>query len=82
MKIWPRSEIRELLALAERTGIARATLGSPDEAAKFRFAIYTFRRTHGTKFDFSVVVEGNDVVVRQNEMPSITIHYNEGCYAT
>lgn len=65
--IWPRDQIRELLALADASGSARAELISAEEAEKFRFAIYFFRRQHGIGQNLTITLDGNFVVVEKRE---------------
>ena len=72
-KIWPTEVIRELLALAAATGESQATLASAEEARLFRFAIYTFRKVHGTGADLSITLDDNIVVVRKRTVPVITL---------
>jgi len=67
------STIRELIALAERVGLAKAALGSPEEARLFRFAIYSFRRANGVGQELSITLEDNEVVLRKRQCPSIEI---------
>lgn len=76
-KIWPRDQIRELLALADATGSARAECASPEEAEKFRFAIYYFRRQTGIGLSLSITLDNNFVVVAQEEMREVTIIHHE-----
>jgi hypothetical protein len=72
-KIWPHEMIRELLALAEAGGEARAELETRREAERFRFAIYSFRRQNNIGNSLSVTIDGNTVVVARKEMPTVTI---------
>jgi hypothetical protein len=66
--------IRELLALADVQGSARAQLRSRSEAERFRFAIYSFRRQNQFGHNISVTIEGdNTVVLTKREAPEITI---------
>jgi hypothetical protein len=74
--IWPKDVIRELLAQASLTGEARAELASPTEAERFRFAIYSFRRTEGIGYDLSITLDTNTVVVRKKHLPSVRIVEN------
>ena len=70
---WPQHTIRELIALGETSGEARATLGTPEEARLFRFAIYTFRKEHNVGFDLRITLEENVVVLRRRPQPVIVI---------
>jgi hypothetical protein len=65
--------IRELIALAERTGFAKAALGSAEEARLFRFAIYSFRRANEVGLELSITLDDNEVVLRKRQCPSIEI---------
>lgn len=64
-QLWPTSTIRELLALAEAAGESRAILESAEDARLFRFAIYSFRKTHDIGADLSITLEDNTVVVHK-----------------
>lgn len=72
-KVWPHATIREIIALASLQGEARATLQTPREAELFRFAIYSFRRSHNVGYDLSVTIGGNDVLLTKNEPKSVII---------
>jgi hypothetical protein len=72
-KIWPLDTIRELLALANTSGEARATLASAEEAELFRFAIYNFRRNHSLGLDMTVTIDDNAVVVTKRTLAAVTI---------
>jgi len=75
--VWPHDTIRELLALADATGVSKAECASPEEAEKFRFAIYYFRRQHGLGNDLSVTLDGSFVIIEKKEMREITILQTE-----
>ena len=72
-KVWPHDQIRELLTLAELNGSARAELGSAEEAEKFRFALYYFRRQHQIGQGLSITIEDSFVIVEKREMREVTI---------
>lgn len=72
MRIWPHAMIRELIALAEAQGEARAQLASRSEAERFRFAIYSFRRQNQLGSTISVTIEDEGtVVLTKREAPEI-----------
>lgn len=77
MKIWPQSTIRELLALAETIGEARATLDSPEDAERFRFAIYTFRRAKKFGNNTTVRISGNSVIIERKPEIRIATPFSE-----
>lgn len=72
-KLWPQSKIRELLAQAAANGEARAQLDSRDNAERFRYSIYAFRKSHGIGYDVSVTLDGNTVVVTKKTTPSVVL---------
>lgn len=72
-KSWDPSIIRELLARASLCGVARADLGSPDEASLFRFAIYNFRKTHHLGLDLRITLSDNSVLIEKQQIPAIHI---------
>ena len=72
-RIWPADMIREMLALAEATGEAYAELENPAEAAKFRFAVYTFRKTQRLGEDLAISIEGRRVWARQRPSPMVVV---------
>ena len=72
-KIWPKGVIRELLAHASLTGEAKAELDSRLEAERFRFAIYSFRKTEGIGYDLTVTISGPTVVITKKHLPSVKI---------
>ena len=77
-QVWPHATMRELLAQANATGEARATLASAREAELFRFAIYSYRRKHASEYcTLAITLDGNNVVATRREEPSVTIVYAE-----
>ena len=74
---WPPEKIKALLDQAVATDCAKAVLVSPREAELFRYAIYTYRRTHdvdGLWKQLSVTIEDCTVVVAKRiERPPVTI---------
>lgn len=72
-KTWPKDQIRELIALANVSGSAKAKLSSPGEAKLFRFAIYNFRRRQGLGEDLVIDLTGDEVTLTKAEIPTITI---------
>ena len=72
-RIWPADSIRELLTAAELVGAASATLETPEDASRFRFAIYTFRKQNALGEDLVVTVTGNVVVVSRPKVHNISI---------
>lgn len=76
-KVWPHEQIRELFALAELNGSARAELASPEKAEKFRFAIYYFRRQNSIGLDISITLENNFVVMEKREIREVMIVQEE-----
>lgn len=72
-KLWPQSKIRELLAQAAANGEARAQLDSRDNAERFRYSIYAFRKSHGIGYDVSVTLDDNTVVVTKKTTPSVVL---------
>lgn len=76
-KVWPHDQIRELLALAELNGSARAELASPKEAEKFRFALYYFRRQQDIGQNLVITIEDSFVIVEKREMREVTIVQQE-----
>ena len=75
--IWPHNTIRELLALADATGVSKAECDSPKEAEKFRFAIYYFRRQHGLGNDLSVTLDGSFVILEKKELREVIVTQGE-----
>lgn len=74
-QVWPLATIRELLALAEANGQSKATLSSAEEARRFRFAIYTFRKNNNIGRDVSVTIDDKTVIVTRK--PTVTILQSE-----
>jgi chloramphenicol O-acetyltransferase len=75
--IWPKDVIRELLALAEAQGSARAEVGTEREAELFRFAIYAFRRQTNLGQNLTIDLDNGAVVVTKRASPQITIVHPE-----
>ena len=75
--IWPHNTIRELLALADATGVSKAECTSPEEAERFRFAIYYFRRQHGLGQGLSITIEDSFVIIEKKEMREVSIVQEE-----
>lgn len=73
MKIWPQSVIRELIAQAKASGEARAELESRALAERFRYSIYSFRKTHNIGYDVSITIDNNTVVVTKKPDTSVKI---------
>lgn len=71
--IWPQHILRELLTLAERTGSASATCGSPREAELLRKALYNFRSANELGLTTTITIEGNDVVLTLPVRPKVEI---------
>jgi hypothetical protein len=72
--IWPQETIAELISTADRDGSARALLGSPEEAARFRWAIYHHRKQNKVGQDLLIVVEQCAVILsRKPAAPVIQI---------
>jgi hypothetical protein len=72
-RIWPAELIRELLTAAEKHGTAKATLDSVEDANKFRFSVYTFRKANSVGEDLIITVEGNEVIARRRPEVSVEI---------
>lgn len=71
MRIWPHAMIRELIALAQTQGEARAQLPTRGDAERFRFAIYSFRRQNRLGQELSITIEDDTVVLTKREAPEI-----------
>jgi hypothetical protein len=77
-KIWPHDKIRELLALAETNGSAKAVLSSCREAELFRFAVYSFRRKYNTGQGIMLTIDNKTVNFQKRELLEVNIMQNEG----
>jgi hypothetical protein len=73
--IWPHDKIRELLAIAEITGEAKAELNSYDDAESFRYAIYYFRKQNNLGNNLTITIEGNWVFLKKK--PEVAIVQRE-----
>lgn len=72
-KIWPHAKIRELLVQAKLSGEARAQLDTRQDAERFRYAIYAFRRNNNIGYDVSVTIEDTTVVVTKKQISTVTL---------
>jgi hypothetical protein len=72
-QVWPHDKIRELLALADANGVSEAACASAEEAEKFRFAIYYFRRQHSIGLDLSITVKDSFVIIEKKELREVSI---------
>jgi hypothetical protein len=68
--------MRELLVLAETAGASKAELETTEEAEKFRFALYHFRKQENLGLDLLVSVNGNQVSLTKKASPKIEIVSN------
>lgn len=70
---WPQHQIRELCARARTVGEARATLADEEEARRFRFAIYYWRRRNDEGRGLRISVEKNEVIITAYQRPHINL---------
>jgi hypothetical protein len=70
-QVWPHATIRELIAIANVHGEARARLSSAREAELFRQAIYSFRKLHNVGYDLRITINGLTVVL--SKKPTVVI---------
>lgn len=72
-QIWPHELIRELLAQAETSGSASARLESAEEAERFRYAIYNFRRSNNLGTDLTITIDECEVTITRTERPKVEL---------
>ena len=65
--------MRELLALANITGEAKAQLASRREAELFRYAIYKYRQSQDIGLDLLITIDDTTVVATKPKPPVVTI---------
>lgn len=70
---WPHAIIRELLALAERSGASAAKADSASSAELFRDAIYNFRKRENIGQEVEITLDGNRVVLTHKPAHAVSI---------
>ncbi len=75
--IWPKDTIALLIQTAEASGEAKAMLSSPEEAAKFRWAIYNYRKHNKVGQELLVVLEDCSVLITKRPAAPV-IHIVNG----
>lgn len=74
MRIWPDDKLNEALQTALANGAARVILPSGDDAQRFRFALYNYRKSNSLGLELIITVEDNACVLKRAEpSPEIVI---------